>query len=284
MLQPLKTSETNGQVDDYPWVVRKCKSFKLIKEVCRILPQLKLRFPATFFMKVVLLAGGKGTRLRPYTNSFPKPLMPIGDMPILEILFRQLRFQGFKDIIIAVGHLGELIMTFCGDGTKFGINIKYSKEEEPMGTVGGLGLIRKELKEAFLVVNGDTLTTLNFLDLVQSHQRNDAIVSIALKKRESYIDFGIVEIDANNIVKSYTEKPTINHMVSMGVYVFDPRILEYIKPDEKLDFPDLVKTLISKGETVKGYIFEDYWLDIGRPDDYKKATEDFERMRDRFLP
>lgn len=235
-------------------------------------------------MKAVILAGGKGTRLKPYTTVFPKPLMPIGDMPILEIIIRQLKSQGLKDIIITVGHLGELIMTFFGDGSKFGVNIKYSKEDEPLGTAGGLGLIKGELKETFLMLNGDTLTTLNFSDLINYHQRNGAITTIALKKRESYIDFGIVELGTDNTLKGYTEKPTITHLVSMGVYVFEPRVLEYIKPNKKLDFPDLIKTLILNGETVKGYIFEDYWLDIGRPDDYEKATKDFEKMKDRFLP
>ena len=235
-------------------------------------------------MKTVILAGGKGTRLKPYTTNFPKPLMPIGDMPILEIIIRQLKSQGLKDIIITAGHLGELIMTFFGDGSKFGVNIMYSKEDEPLGTAGGLGLIKEELKETFLMINGDTLTTLNFSDLINYHRRNGAIATIALKKRQSYIDFGIVELSTDNTLKGYTEKPTISHLASMGIYVFEPRVLEYIKLGERLDFPDLVKTLISRGETVKGYIFDDYWLDIGRPDDYEKATEDFEKMKDRFLP
>jgi NDP-sugar pyrophosphorylase family protein len=229
-------------------------------------------------MKAVILAGGKGTRLKPYTTVFPKPLMPIGDKPILEIIIRQLRSQDLRDIIISVGPLGELIMTFFGDGSQLGVNIKYSKEDEPLGTAGGLGLIKKELTDTFLMVNGDTLTTLNFSELIDYHKTSGAIATIALKKREVYIDFGIVDLDNNNAIKGYTEKPTIYYLVSMGVYVFEPRVLEYIKLGEKLDFPDLVKTLISKSEKVSGFVFDGYWLDIGRPADYEKANEEIEEL------
>jgi len=234
-------------------------------------------------MKVVILAGGKGTRLKPYTVNFPKPLMPIGDMPIIEIIIRQLKYHGFDDIILTVGHLSELIMAFLGDGAKYGVNIRYSKEDEPLGTVGGLSLVKEELNETFLMINGDTLTTLNFVDLIDYHKKGNSIGTIALKRRESYIDFGTVEVNTDNLLKTYVEKPTITHLVSMGVYIFDPRILDFISYKQRLDFPDLIKTLIKKGETVKGYIFRDYWLDVGRPDDYAKATEDFEKMRNKFL-
>jgi len=227
-------------------------------------------------MKAVILAGGKGTRLKPYTTVFPKPLMPIGDKPILEIIIRQLRTQGLKDIIIAVSHLGELITAFFGDGCKFGVNIEYSKEDQPLGTAGGLGLIKGALNETFLMINGDTLTTLKFAELIKYHKKKGSIATIALKKREVYIDFGIVELDSTGSIKGYTEKPTIEHLVSMGVYVFEPKALEYIKLGEKMDFPDLIKILISSGEIVKGFVFDGYWLDIGRPEDYEKANEEIE--------
>jgi len=229
-------------------------------------------------MKAVILAGGKGTRLKPYTTVFPKPLMPIGDKPILEIIIRQLKSQGLKDIIITVGHLGELIMNFFGDGSKLGVNIKYSKEDQPLGTAGGLGLIKEELTDTFLMINGDTLTTLNFSDLINYHKGNGAIATIALKKREVYIDFGIVELHSVDIIKRYIEKPTLNYLVSMGVYIFEPRVLEYIKVAERLDFPSLIKTLIANGEIVKGFTFDGYWLDIGRPEDYEKANEEIEKV------
>lgn len=229
-------------------------------------------------MKAVILAGGRGTRLKPYTTIFPKSLMPVGDKPTLEIIIRQLKSQGLEDIIITVGHLGELIMSFLGDGSNLGVNIKYSKEDKPLGTAGGLGSIKEDLKDSFLMMNGDTLTTLNFLDLVNFHIENKAIATIALKKREVYIDFGVVELDSNNVIRGYTEKPSIDHLVSMGVYIFTPKVLGYIRPNEYLDFPDLIKQLISNGETVKGYVYDGYWLDIGRPDDYERANKEIEEI------
>jgi NDP-sugar pyrophosphorylase family protein len=217
-------------------------------------------------MKAVILAGGKGTRLKPYTTVFPKPLMPLGDKPILEIIIRQLKSHGFDEVIITVGHLAELIMAFFNDGSKFSVEIDYSREDKPLGTAGGLGLIKKELNETFLMMNGDVLTTLDFSDLVNYHKRNGAIATIALKKRDVKIDFGVVELDVDNNIVGYSEKPEIEYLVSMGVYAFEPIVLEYIKPNEYLDFPDLIKKLISNGETVKGYVYDGYWLDIGRPD------------------
>jgi len=230
-------------------------------------------------MKAVILAGGKGTRLKPYTTVLPKPLMPIGDKPILEILIRQLETQGFREIILMVGYLGELITAFFGDGSKFGVNIKYSKEEKPLGTAGGLSLIRDELDDTFLMVNGDTLTTLSFSDLVDYHCRNGATATVALKKREIHIDFGVVEVDrSNGQVKGYTEKPILEMLVSTGVCALQPDVLEFVKPNEYLDFPKLIRNLLASGKNVKGYIFDGYWLDIGRPDDYERANTEFEEI------
>ena len=230
-------------------------------------------------MKAVILAGGRGTRLKPYTTVLPKPLMPIGDKPILEILIRQLQAQDFKEIILMVGYLGELITAFFGDGSKFGVNIRYVKEEKPLGTAGGLSLIRDELTDTFLMVNGDTLTTLNFLDLIGYHQRSGVIATVALKKREIHIDFGVVEVDGSNSqVKGYTEKPTLERLVSTGVSALQTDILEFVNPNEYLDFPNLIRKLIANGKNVKGYIFDGYWLDIGRPDDYARANMEFEEI------
>jgi NDP-sugar pyrophosphorylase family protein len=230
------------------------------------------------YMKAVILAGGKGTRLNPYTTVFPKPLMPINDKPILEIVIRQLKSHAFDEVIITVGHLAELIMTFFGDGGKFGVKIEYSREDKPLGTAGGLGLIKNELNETFLMMNGDVLTTLDFSDLVTYHKRNGAIATIALNKRDVKIDFGVVELADSNSIVEYNEKPKIDYLVSMGVYVFDPKVLEYIRPNEYLDFPDLIKELISNGETVKGYTYDGYWLDIGRPDDYERANREIDKI------
>jgi NDP-sugar pyrophosphorylase family protein len=225
-------------------------------------------------MKAVILAGGKGTRLEPYTTVFPKPLMPIGDKPILEIVIHQLKSHGFNEIIMAVGHLAELIMAFFNDGSKYCIKIKYSREDHPMGTAGPLASMKKDLNETFLMMNGDILSTIDYSDLVNYHKKNKAIATIALNKRDMKIDFGIVEMDDRNAIKNYIEKPTIDYLVSMGIYVFEPEILEYVTPNEKLDFPDLIKQLISNGEEVKGYVYDGYWLDIGRPDDYEKANRE----------
>ena len=234
-------------------------------------------------MKAVILAGGKGTRLKPYTTVFPKPLMPIGDKPILEIIIRQLKSHGFNEILMAVGHLAELIMAFFNDGSKYGMKIEYLREDQPLGTAGPLASMKKELSETFLMMNGDVLTTLNYSDLVNQHKRERAIATIALKKRAIKVDFGVPEVDSSNNIIGYTEKPIIDYLVSMGVYVFEPRVLKYIRPNEYLDFPDLIQNLISNGETVKGYVYDGYWLDIGRPDDYERANREIEEMYDKIF-
>jgi NDP-sugar pyrophosphorylase family protein len=164
-------------------------------------------------------------------------------------------------------------MNFFGNGSRFGVNIRYSKEDQPLGTAGGLGFIKDDLKDTFLMINGDTLTTLNYSDFINYHKNNSTKATIALKKRDVYIDFGTVEVDKFNNVKEYVEKPTIYYLVSMGVYAFEPTVLEYINPGEKLDSDELIKMMISRGNGVKGFIFDGHWLDIGRPDDYERANE-----------
>ena len=198
-------------------------------------------------MKAVILAGGKGRRLEPYTTIIPKPLMPIGDKSILEIILRQLREHGIRDVTIAVGHLAELIMAFCGDGGRFGLSITYSREEKPLGTAGCLGLIKGDLSDPFLMMNGDVLTTLPFSAFMDCHNRNGAVATIALNKRDYFIDFGIVETDGDGNIVGYTEKPGFEHYVSMGVYAFKPRILDYITPYEYIDSPDLIRIPFAAG-------------------------------------
>lgn len=228
-------------------------------------------------MKAVILAGGKGIRLRPFTYLIPKPLMPIGELPIIEIILKQLKNNGFKDIIICTGYKEDLIRMFLKKFDKrYNLNIKYSREDKPLGTIGPLLLIKNELKETFLLMNGDTLSTINYKELVKYHKKSGNIATISLYKRDIYIDFGIVEMNGLSIV-DYIEKPTNTYFVSMGVYVFEPEVLKYI-PEGKFDFPDLVKTLIKNGEKVGGYIFKGYWLDIGRQEDYLKANEDINRI------
>lgn len=224
-------------------------------------------------MKAVILAGGKGTRLRPFTYIIPKPLMPIGELPVIEIIIKQLKDNGFNDIIISTGYKENLIRMFLNDADKkYNLNIKYSNEDKPLGTVGSLSLIRDELNETFLLMNGDTLCTLNYNELMKYHKESGNTVTISLYKKEIYVDFGIAELNGADII-DYIEKPTNTYFVSMGVYVFEPKVLKYI-PKDKLDFPDLVKMLIKNNEKVGGYIFDGYWLDIGRHEDYMKANED----------
>ena len=234
-------------------------------------------------MKAVILAGGKGTRLAPYTIVFPKPLMPLGDMPIMEIVIRQLERYHFNEITLAVGYLAELIMAYFDDGSRFGVHIRYSKEEQPLGTAGPLPLI-PGLDETFLVMNGDVLTTLDFGELYRHHRQNGAIATIAMHERSAKINLGVIESDETNRIIGYIEKPTYHYRVSMGLYIFEPRVLDYIPRGERLDFPDLVLQLLEAGERVMGYPYDGYWLDIGRPDDYAQATDEFEQLRNLFLP
>jgi len=234
-------------------------------------------------MRAVILAGGKGTRLMPYTTVLPKPLMPIGDMPILEVVLRQLKAAGIDRVTMAVGHLAELLQAFFGDGGRFGLPIDYSMEEKPLGTVGPLTLI-PDLSGTLLMMNGDVLTTLDYRDLIKCHRESGAMVTIATYVRQVKIDFGVIESNDQNMLTGYVEKPNLDYRVSMGIYVFEPGILSYLRPGEYHDFPDLVKTLIAQGEKVFSYPFSGYWLDMGRPDDYARAIEEFESRRADFLP
>ena len=234
-------------------------------------------------IRAVVLAGGKGTRLAPYTRIIPKPLMPIGDKPILEIMLRQMKRAGIRQVTLTVGYLGDLMRLFFLDGKRLGLKIDYVPEEKPLGTSGPLANV-KGLTNTFLVTNGDVLTDLDFAELIAYHRAQGAIATIATHKRKVTINLGVVETDKDNVVTNYMEKPDFNYLVSMGLYVFEPRVLKYISRDEYLDFPDLVKTLIEAGEKVSSYPFKGYWEDLGRPDDYERASVDFEKNRNQFLP
>jgi len=234
-------------------------------------------------MKAIILAGGKGARLAPYTKILPKPLMPIGDMPILEILLRQMRRAGIDEVVITVGHLAALLRAFFQDGSDLGMHITYSYEDVPLGTAGPLSLVTG-LDQTFLVSNGDVLTTLDLNKLIQFHSEQNAAATIAVHCRKVHIDFGVVHCGGDFRIEGYSEKPSIDYMVSMGIYVFEPRILKYIPYNQFLDLPDLVLNMISAGEKVLGFKYSGYWQDLGRPDDYELATKDFESMRKTFLP
>jgi len=233
-------------------------------------------------MKVIILAGGKGRRLFPYTVVLPKPLMPIGDFPVLEVILKQLKGCRLVDIIMTVGHLGNLIQTYFGDGSKLGVNIEYSFEDKPLGTVGPLTCL-KNLNQTFMVMNGDLLTTLNYLNLIEYHRKQNAIATVAAQKRWVDIDFGVIQKSKDESMAKYIEKPRLSYLVSMGIYVFEPEILNFIPGGGKFDFPDLMYVLLKKDKRVAVYNSDDFWLDIGRPDDYQRAVEEFEKNRKRFL-
>lgn len=232
-------------------------------------------------MKAVILAGGKGSRLAPYTTVLPKPLMPIVDTPILEIVLKQLKYYGFEDVVIAVGHLAALIKTYFGDGSGLGIRIEYVHESAPLGTAGPLANI-DELTETFIVMNGDILTDLDYRNMVEHHRQGGAMMTIATHRRTVKIDFGVLETIEGDVVK-YVEKPTLDYVVSMGIYVMEPAVRGYIKRGEYLDLPDLVRALLAAGERVAAYPFDGRWLDIGRQEDFTEAQVRFEENRDHFL-
>jgi NDP-sugar pyrophosphorylase family protein len=233
-------------------------------------------------MRAVILAGGKGKRLIPYTTIFPKPLIPIDDIPIIEIIIKQLKYYGITDITIAIGHLGELIMAFLGNGEKYKVKINYSKEDDPLGTAGPLSLI-KGLDETFMVLNGDLLTTMNYLELIEYHRVNSPLVTIGTYNREYRVDLGVLKITGDNKIEDYIEKPTKKYQVSMGIYIFEPEVLKYIPGNRKMDFPELIKTLISNKEKVISFPCKDFWLDIGMPEDYQKAVKEFKNNKTIFV-
>jgi len=234
-------------------------------------------------MKAVVLAGGKGTRLWPYTRVIPKPLMPIGDMPILEVLLHQVKHAGVDEVILTVGHMAELLRAFFQEGERLGTTIRYSYEQEPLGTAGPLKQITG-LDSTFLVLNGDVLTTLDFSDLLRFHRESQAVVTIAMHARNVNVDLGVLQLDGNNRVTGYIEKPTYDFNVSMGVYVFEPAALDYIPSGQYFDFPTLILSLLEDNQKVVGYPFSGYWQDLGRSDDYEQAIQDFEQMKSQFLP
>jgi len=234
-------------------------------------------------MKAIVLAGGKGRRLEPYTRIIPKPLMPIGDMPILEVLLRQMKRAGITDVVLTVGYLADYLRLFFQDGKRLGMHITYSQESKPLGTAGPLALV-DGLDETFLVTNGDVLTTLDLRKLIDFHKASGSAATIATHQRKITIDLGVIMPGDDHRISGYIEKPTYDYLVSMGIYVFEPRVLSHVARDEYLDFPNLVQRLLEAGEAVSSYPFRGYWQDLGRPDDYERASRDFDEMRDQFLP
>ena len=234
-------------------------------------------------MKAVILAGGKGTRLAPYTHILPKPMMPVGDRAILEVILGQLSRAGIAEVTLAVGHLASLMQSYFGDGSRYNLKIDYAFEPTPLGTAGPLALI-EGLTETFLVANGDILTLLDFNQLIAFHKEQKSVCTIASHHRTHKVNLGVIEHAKESYkVTGYIEKPTMNFLVSMGAYIFEPRALDFIPKGEYFDFPNLINTLLGANEPVACYPYDGYWRDLGNQDDYLAANEDFENMRSQFL-
>jgi len=228
--------------------------------------------------RAVILAGGKGTRLKPYTISLPKPLVPVGDMPILEIIIRQLTKNGFDHITITINHMADIIRAYCGDGSKWGIKIDYSLEDKPLSTMGPLKLI-KDLPENFLVMNGDVLTDLDFGTFYNEHVASQNTFTISAYSRDQKVDYGVLEVGNDNKLVNFVEKPVTRYNVSMGVYMANKKILDYIPENELYGFDHLMLDMIRLHNPATVKVHSGYWLDIGRPDDYEKACKDFEENK-----
>jgi NDP-sugar pyrophosphorylase family protein len=235
-------------------------------------------------LRAIILAGGKGTRLRPFTVNFPKPLMPLGDTPVIEVLIKRLVAYGITDITLTLGHLAELIKAYFHTHNQLGsqVHLSYVEEREPTGTAGSLASVTN-LNDTFLAMNGDLLTDLDFDALVSFHRRQGAILTIAAHRRRVKIDLGVLEYHDDYRIVGYREKPEHSYDVSMGVYVYEPSVLKFISPNTYLDFPDLVLSLIAAGEKVCAMPCDCLWLDIGRPDDYARAQEIYQDRQEAGL-
>jgi NDP-sugar pyrophosphorylase family protein len=239
----------------------------------------------TYHVKqAVIMAGGKGTRLHPYSALFPKPLMPLGDMPVLELLLRRMKKAGVTDVILAVNHLSHLIKAFFGNGSELGLRISYSKEDRPLGTAGALGNMLDDLDETFLVANGDLLTTMDLAAMARQHSETRCDASIGIFERENKIDFGLIEFDSENRLCAYREKPTNMYYVSMGVYILQREaVRQNIALGDYQDMPSLLLNMRAAKADVRCYHDDCMWLDIGRPDDFALAQSMFESNRALFL-
>jgi NDP-sugar pyrophosphorylase family protein len=234
-------------------------------------------------MRAVILAGGRGNRLAPYTLVIPKPLVPIGEMPILELLIRQLKSQGFEWITLSVGYLSSLIEAYCGDGSRWGIELDYVREGEPLGTAGFLGLLNDLAGDRVLVVNGDTLSDLDMGQAFRDHNPNDG-ATVWASRRTVSIEFGVIEANDEGALVSYTEKPEVSYDVSMGVNILSRWAIEaHVERGSHLDMPDLLRSIQAAGGVVRIRKTDAYWLDLGRPSDLESAVEKFAADPGRFL-
>jgi NDP-sugar pyrophosphorylase family protein len=234
-------------------------------------------------MKAVILAGGKGTRLAPYTTVLPKPLIPVGDMPILEIIIRQLKSHGITEIILCVGYLGALLETYFGRGDRWGVSITYSYETEPLGTAGPLGLL-DGLTDTFFAMNGDLLTTIDYSAMLAYHRAHGKVATIGLANKDVKIDLGVIESSPDGKLLNYIEKPLLKYKVSMGIYLFEPATLDFVRGAGRIDLPDLMLTLKERNLDPMVYDSNCGWVDIGKVEDHASASDIFQQNRSKYLP
>ena len=228
--------------------------------------------------KVLLMVGGLGTRLRPLTDKTPKPMLKVGNKPILETILKQFKVHGFKDIILCVNYKSEVIEEYFGNGTDFGLNIEYIKEEKRMGTAGSLSLIKEKLTEPFFIMNGDLLTNINFNQLLKYHQDLSSDATMCVREYNFQVPFGVVEIHNDHNIKSVTEKPNHKFFVSAGIYMCNPSVLDHIPEDRFYDMPTLFQDVIAKGLNAVSFPVHEYWLDIGRVEEFEKANDEFNEV------
>ncbi len=231
-------------------------------------------------MRAVILAGGLGTRLRPYTTVIPKPLVPIGDRPVLEHIIRSLAKAGVDEIDLCVSYLGQLIRVYLANADlPPGLQLAYHWESEPLGTAGALAAV-PDLSGTFIVMNGDVLTTLDYRQLLECHRREDAALTVAMHAQHVDVDLGVIE-SSDGFVRGYIEKPTLHYQVSMGIYVYDERVLRYL-PRGACQFPDLVLRLLAAGERVAAWESDAEWFDIGTVGEYERAAAEVERFPEKY--
>lgn len=226
-------------------------------------------------MKAVIQAGGKGTRLQPYTLILPKPLMPVGELPVIELLLKWLRRNGISDVVITTGYLGHLIKSLCGSGENWDLQISYCEESEPLGTVGALDLLRDTLDETFLMLNGDLITDINLRSFMHFHKSHGDLLTVGTTQKLVQVDMGVIEAKGGEeqLITDFREKPTLSYTVNMGIYCMEPGILELIPRGVPFGFDDLMYQMLDNDQRVHAYRHDGQWLDIGRPEDFSRAQE-----------
>lgn len=235
-------------------------------------------------MQAILMAGGQGRRLRPITAVLPKPLVPIGDISVLEMVLRQLRWYGFDNVVLCVGYRSELIMAVVGDGRRYGLDVRYEVEEEPLGTIGPLARIDR-LEDNFLVMNGDICTDLDFGFLLRWHKAHEAPASVSLHPRREKLELGIIHLsDSGERLTGFEEKPEFSFYVAMGVNAFRRSVVELIPSNGAFGFDDLMSTMLARNTDIRAFRHDGFWLDIGRPDDYQRMLDEFPSRETALLP